>query len=216
MVGYYFVAALSGLAVALAEIVSRYKDEPVKAIKGGWGIAYLVFNALLPIAGFYILVAMGTVSATTSSIDSLRYAVFVGFGAMVIIRAKLFNLKLEGGEKLGIGPDFVIDTFLSLMDRQVDRRRAYERAAVVKEAMKGIDFQKAKMPVIALMTRSMQNITESEMKELGRRVKETELAPELSNQEKAYALGFMVLDLAGEGFFKKVFDEKERQRYKVP
>lgn len=81
--------------------------------------------------------------------------------------------------------------------------------------MEGIDFDKARMPIIILMTRSMQGITESEMKELGRKVKETEQAVELSNQEKSYALGFMVLDLAGEDFFRKVFDKKERLKYKV-
>lgn len=215
MVGYYFVAALCGVAVACAEVVSRYKDDPVKAICCRWGAGYLFFNGLLPVAGFAILVAAGTASATTSDIDNLKYALYVGFGAMVIIRSKLFNLKLEGGDKLSIGPDFVIDTFLSAMDRQIDRQRAYERARIVKEVMEGIDFGKVRMPIVTLMTRSMQGITESEMKELGIKVKETEQAQELSNQEKSYALGFMVLDLAGEDFFRKVFDKRERLKYKV-
>ena len=79
-----------------------------------------------------------------------------------------------------------------------------------------IDFNKARMPLIMLVTRSMQSITDSEMKELGRKLKDLEQAQELSNQEKSYALGFMLLDLAGEDFFVKVFDSKERQKYKAP
>ena len=35
----------------------------------------------------------------------------------------------------------------------------------------------------------------------------------MSDEDRAYALGFMVLDLAGDGFFKKVFSGDARTRY---
>lgn len=215
MIGYYIIAALCGVAVAGAEILSRYKDEPFKAIQRRWSLYYLILNALLSAAAFAIFVAAGTVKTTTSDFDTLKFALFAGFGAVVVMRAKLFNLKLEGGEKLGIGPDFVIDSFLSAIDRQTDRQRAYERANIVKQAMGGIDFTKALMPITVLLTRSMQNITPAEMTEFGQKVKELESEAKMSNQEKSYGLGFEVLDLGGEDFFIKVFDDKERQKYKV-
>lgn len=171
----------------------------------------------MSLGAFWALIAAGTVTDNTKAIESFKFALYAGFGSVLIMRIKLFNhLKTEGGEKLGIGPDFVIDTILNVLDRYIDRQRAYERARIVKEAIYGIDFNKARMPLIMLVTRSMQGITDSEMKELGRKLKELEDAKELSNQEKSYALGFMLLDLAGEDFFIKVFDSKERQKYKVP
>ena len=216
MVIYYIIAAICGVSVALAELRSRYKDEPIKAIWCRWGIFYLLFNGVLPLGAFWALIAAGTVTDNTSAIESFKFALYAGFGSVLVMRTKLFNLKTEGGEKLGIGPDFVIDTILNVLDRYIDRQRAYERARIVKEAMYEIDFNKARMPLIMLVTRSMQSITDSEMKELGRKLKDLEQAQELSNQEKSYALGFMLLDLAGEAFFIKVFDSKERQKYKAP
>jgi hypothetical protein len=214
MIEYYIIAAICGIAVSTAEIVTRYKGEPLKALRCRWSLLYLLFNGLLPVAGFAILSSAGVVSDEASSIDKLKYALYVGFGAMVVIRAKLFNIKMESGEK-GLGPDFVMDAFLSALDRQIDRYRAYDRAKIVREVMGDIDFMKVKTPLITLMTLSMQNITDSEMKELGRKVKETEQAQELSNQEKSYTLGFMILDLAGEDFFNTVFNENERKKYKI-
>lgn len=215
MVIYYLIASFSGLAVASAEIISRYKGSPLDAVFSRWGGAYLLFNGALSAFVFYILMAMETVSTTSSSIDSLKYALGAGFGAMVIIRAKLFDFKIPGGAVVSIGPDAVIDIWLGLMDRQIDRKQAYKRAEVVMECMEDIDFKQARMPMITLLSRSMQNVSEHEMRELGRRVKELENAEELENQEKSYALGFMVLDIAGSGFFDNVFDEGERKKYKV-
>ena len=44
MAGFYVVAGVCGLAVAVAEILSRYRDEPFKALVCWAGLGYLAFN----------------------------------------------------------------------------------------------------------------------------------------------------------------------------
>jgi len=211
MVQYYVIAAFCGFAVGTAEIASRYKDEPKKVIRCTWSAAYYIFNALLSVAAFAVLVASGTVSNDSGNMDKLSYALLAGFGAMVLLRSKLFNVKTEAGEKVSIGPEYVVDTFLAVIDREIDRLRAYHRADLVKTVMKDIDFTKAAIPLSTLMTNSMQNVSEAELKEFGRRIKEARDSNELSNQDKAYALGFHILDIAGEEFLNRVFDKELRR-----
>lgn len=213
MVGYYFISAACGLLVACAEIISRYRDEPLKAICCWWGFSYVVINALLSVAAYAILAVTDTVSSSMAVPDLIRYAVLAGFGAAVVMRAKIFNLRLSGGERVSFGPDFVIDTFLNMLDRQIDRGRAYRRAHIVMSKMNNVSFEEVKMPLVTLLTSSMQNLSASEKEHLGEELRKLNEAAELSNQEKSYALGFIVMDLAGEDFFKKVFTDEVRRKY---
>jgi hypothetical protein len=216
MVGYYFISAACGSLVACAEVVSRYRDEPLKAICCWWGLSYIVLNALLSVAAYAILSITGTVSSTMATADLVRNAILAGFGAAVVMRAKIFNLRLSGGERVSFGPDFVIDTFLNMLDRQIDRRRAYRRSQIVMSKMEDISFEDVKMPMVTLLTSSMQNLTASEELHLGEELRKLTDTAEFSNQDKSYALGFLVMDLAGEDFFKKVFTDEVRKKYLVP
>jgi len=215
MAGYFVIAAVCGLVVASAEIMARYRDEPLKAAFCWWGISYLLFNLGLSAVAFWVLIISGTVAKDNSVADNVKYAVLAGFGAVVIMRAKIFNIKTLDGEQVGVGPDFVITTYLGMMDRQIDRHRAMERSQIVKKMMLGIDFQAVRMSVITLLMKSMQHLSKAEIEDLGVRVKEIENAEELTNQDKANALGFIILDYGGQDFFQQVFTEQERAKYMI-
>ena len=86
---------------------------------------------------------------------------------------------------------------------------------IIMKSMADVDYEMVRMPIIILLTRSMQGITESEMKDLGQKLAEIESTEELSNQDRAYALGFLALNLAGDDFFKEVFNLNERQKYLI-
>ena len=212
---YFIIAALCGLIVGSAEIFSRYKDEPFKAVFCGWGISYLLLNSLLSALAFWLIVLSNTVTNDMAVIHKLQYSVLAGFGAVLVMRTKLFSVKSEAGEPISIGPDFVISTYLNMMDRQIDRRRAIDRSRLIKKKMENIDFGAAEMAVVTLLMNSMQNLSSSEKEKLGVRIKEIEEASELSNQDKANMLGFVILDYGGEEFFKEVFTEQERAKYVI-
>ena len=66
-------------------------------------------------------------------LELLQWAAACGFGSSVILRAKLINLKLSDGKELALGPEIVIQTFLSVLDRELDRERAGKRWDKVRE-----------------------------------------------------------------------------------
>ena len=155
------------------------------------------------------------VSSGEPAWDTLKYALAAGFGAAVIMRAKISSIKLKSGEQVSVGPDFVIDTLLTVLDRQIDRKRACKRASIVIETMSDIDYEKAKWPIVTLLKSSMQGISDSEEKDIARNIAELDGTEVLSNQDKAYALGFLVLNIAGDNFYKEVFNKTARQKYLI-
>ncbi|MDZ4246359.1 MAG: hypothetical protein U1D67_04475, partial [Dehalococcoidia bacterium] len=202
------------LLLATAEILSRYKDEPWQAVCSRWGIIYMLSNGLLSASAFGVMLLANVVNSASSDFDSFKFATYAGLGAMVFIRTKLFNLKSGTGEKISVGPDFMVDTWLNFMDRQIDRQRALERCNVVRDTMDGVDFDKVKIYIPTMLMKSMQSLSEREEEKLGSKISELESQKKLSNQEKSYTLGFMVLDLAGEKLLKNILG-KDRSKYLI-
>ena len=58
-----------------------------------------------------------------------------GFGGAALIRARLATIRLPSGQEFGFGPVIVIETLLSVVDRQLDRQLATERYHTVHELM---------------------------------------------------------------------------------
>ena len=63
-----------------------------------------------------------------------------GFGGAALIRARLATIRLPSGQEFGFGPVIVIETLLSVVDRQLDRQLATERYHTVHELMVGKEF----------------------------------------------------------------------------
>lgn len=208
----YLIAFIIGLIVASAEIISRYRDEPVKALGNWYGILYLFINGIFSIAALFLLFLTGQIAEDPS--QRLLGALGAGFGAMIILRTKFFTFKSAGGEEISIGPGNVIDSLLNFIDKQIDRKRAINRTELVREVMEGIDFDKAKFYVSTLILGSMQNLSDEDKEDLGIKIKGIEERP-VSPQEKSYALGYLILDFMGENFLKKVFKGKLKERFQT-
>lgn len=211
---FYVVAFILGLFVAATEIISRYRDEPLKAIDNRYGFSYLLLNGILSSVALLVLFLTGRIPPT-DPLQKLLGALAAGFGAMVILRIKFFTIKSEGGEEISIGPGSVLDALVNYIDRQIDRSRAIERTELIKEVMEGIDFDKVKFYASTLILGSMQNLSAKDEEELGTGIKNIKESP-VSPQEKSYALGFLMLDFMGENFLKEVFSEQAiRNRFKT-
>ena len=118
MIQYYIIAVLCGIFVAAAEILSKHRKEPFKALRCNWGITYILFNGLIPVAGLAIATAAGIVSISSTSFDNLLNSLYVGFGSLAIIHAKIFNFTIDGNEK-PIGPEFFVEIFRTTVDREI-------------------------------------------------------------------------------------------------
>ena len=213
MIEYVLLAAVFGVLMSGAEVFARYKDEPLKAVRSSWGAGYLVFNSLLSALAFWIVILVGAVAQGSPQPDKLKWAVVAGFGAGVVMRTKLFSVRSNDGGDISFGPDFVISTALHVMDRQIDRRRAIERYETVTSIMHGIDFGLARSAVLISLNESMQNLLSFEKEEVALKIKGLEGAANVSDQEKANALGYLMVKYGGEAFFRRVFAGVERSKY---
>lgn len=194
-------------ATAFVELLSRYRDEPFRAVFGSpFSLAHVAVNA----AGG--LLAYGVLTGATPHADDgvrLRSAFTAGLGAAVVLRARAFSARVDGAD-IAVGPGFVVDQLLTILDRQIDRRRALERTRLVRRRLDGVDFAWAAQHAETIVGESLQNLRKEEwsrfLEELGR-IQARSAPP----QEKAYALGFLILDFAGEAMLHALFEKPDQR-----
>jgi len=198
----WVLAFAVGMGTSLVELLSRYRDEPLKVIATSqFAWVYLLLNGLMAIGAHAILLDREFVVVETET-SRAGLAVLSGLSAALILRARVFTAQL-GDEQISIGPGFVVDQLLSIVDAQIDRRRALQRVSIVVELLHGKDFEGSQIHASTMITGSRQNLSLQEQKDLGNQIREI-VDRKIPDQEKAYALGFILLDFMGEGFLKAV------------
>jgi hypothetical protein len=209
---FYLVAASIGALVGTVEVFQRYRAEPLEAIKTGWAVAYLFLNAFLGALAFYVAVIYGDLNKDSTTDSLLQWSTVSGFGAAAVLRAKLLNIRLSDGKEVALGPEIVVQTFLNVIDRELDRSRAKSRFRAVRKLMGGLDFEKSKNRLPSQIFQAMQRVTEEESKMLMKRVAEVTEIKTLEDQDKSYLLGFYLLDLVGERFLEDILKEGSEYR----
>jgi hypothetical protein len=204
---YYLAAGFIGGLVGAVEIFQRYKAEPFKAIFNKWGTSYILFNSLAAVVAYYVVVLAKGMGPDTASLAKLQWSTLSGFGAAAILHSKLLSIRIPDGKEVALGPEIVVQTFLSVIDRQLDRTRAKDRYTAVRRLMENIDFEKAKIRLPLQIFQAMQGVTEEESNTLVARIAEIDEMEGLSSQDKSYILGFYLLDLVGERFLSEILPE---------
>ncbi len=198
----WVLAFAVGLGTSLVELLSRYRDEPLKVIATSqFAWVYLLLNGLLAL-GAHALLLDSSFAETETEVRRAGLAVASGLGAAVILRSRVFTARL-GDEQVSIGPGYVVDQLLSIIDAQIDRRRALQRVQIVVDVMKDKDFDGARIHSSTMITGSRQNLSLQEQKDLANQIREV-VDRKIPDQEKSYALGFILLDFMGEEFLKAV------------
>jgi hypothetical protein len=205
---YFGAAVLSGL-VGFAELVSRYRDEPWRIAKLPPGLVFIGLNAFM---GCLALFLMQTFPEALHPPSNPVAAVMVaGFGAMVVIRTKLVTIHQPGGTDVAVGPAFIVDTMLAAINRNVDRRRAFERTTRV--SMKAAELGKypywaANDFLIASMG-AFQNMDPEIAKSLRSQLQELVTHPELvkvPDQLRLAMAGYSILTEFGDRAFDGAFE----------
>lgn len=205
---YASLAVVLAAFAAFVELIARYRDEPFKTLAAtpfGW--VYLGVNAIMGAIAYAIL--LQTVE-TASVLEHLEIALGAGIGAAAILRTRIITARVNSKD-VAIGPGYVLEQLLAVLDRQIDRERAVARTHLVKAKMKDIDFAKAGPYAKIMITGSMQNLSPQESKEFEAGL---DLIGQVDaeDQEKAYALGFLILDYAGEDLFDAMLRDDSRSR----
>jgi hypothetical protein len=196
------LAFFIGMGTSLIELFSRYRDEPLKVIATSqFAWVYLLLNGLMAIGAHAVLLDSGfTTIETPTSRASL--AVGSGISAALILRSRVFEARL-GDEQVSIGPGYIVDQLLGIIDAQIDRRRALQRVSIVVSVMDGKDFDGSRIHASTMITGSRQNLSLQEQKDLANQIREV-VDRKIPDQEKSYALGFILLDFMGEEFLQAV------------
>src|SRR6185295_14054321 len=119
----FVLAFVCGCSVGVAEIVSRYRDEPLQAFLSPFGLIYALLNGSMSLAALLLVFKYPNVFPTVAK-DGLAAALAAGFGAAVVMRSKIAVIKGSDDKDISIGPDFVIRILLRAVDTNVDRFRA--------------------------------------------------------------------------------------------
>src|SRR6185436_19453844 len=199
---------LFGALVGLAEIASRYRDEPLKAVKSPYGLVYVFLNGYISLLAFLLIMKFPAMFGALSG-NMFLAALVAGFGAMVVMRARIAVIKTPDGREESIGPDYVLKIILRTIDLNIDRWRAARRQQILGENLDKLnalgDFQSAWKYLLASLL-AFQNLDDAQKKTLSDTYNDYQAQANLADSIKQLALGFIFLTLVGESHFSTVLE----------
>lgn len=192
----YAAVALFGAAVGVGELVSRYKDDPSKALLSLSGGLYIVINAVASIGALGLILTYGWKFGASGDAVTPTRLLIAGFAAMAFFRSSLFTVRI-GNSDVGVGPSTFLSLILAATDRGVDRKRAEERAAIVKRLMSDVSYDKAQEGLPAIASALMQNLDPADSAALGIQLEKIRQDPDLTDHAKSLALGLALATTVG-------------------
>lgn len=202
-----------GALVGSAELISRYRDNPGAALSSRPGLLFIALNGIASILALYLMrhFKLAGVDPSKPDQDLVLQALLAGTGAMVVIRSKLFTIRQPGGNDVSFGPAFAVDTFLSSINREVDRRRVPDRNRRVAQrahALRHCSFKEA-APFLTSALAAFQDMDEDDAKRLRDEfisLASDEAYAAYTDEVKFYLVGFDILTVFGEKAFDSLFD----------
>lgn len=212
MTAAIIVTIILSLLLGLAELFSKFQDEPFLVVRSKTAWAYVLLNVLISLAAFYMIIH-SKLLGTAQTMDMMEASFMAGLGSAVLMRSKFLKINVRGKEA-AIGPEMIINVFLETLERQIDRERALTRKTLVEQCMKDIDFERSWEYVITTIQGARQTASPEIIRELVDNVEKIRQFP-TDPVDKSYALGYLVLDAMGETFLKQLFDRHNRERLAV-
>ncbi len=71
----------------------------------------------------------------------MNAVLLAGVGSMLIMRSRLFNMKV-GDETMAFGPEQLVKIYFQFMERAIDRVRARDRIKFVRDTLTNVDFNR--------------------------------------------------------------------------
>jgi hypothetical protein len=203
--GYVVFTGALGALVGASELVSRYRDEPVLALRSTAAFMYMALNATAAASAYGLLTTYADFIIPDLAQDQLLTSIVAGFGAMAILRSKFFTLRTETGEDISVGPDAAISAFLNAADRGVDRARATQRLRLAFNRSSEIPPQMGATDFFQISLAAFQNVSDEDKARVTAtidKVAQSAYPPELQLQAICYA----IMGVTGERNFNTMMD----------
>lgn len=190
---------LIGMLVAVGELTSRYKDDPIKAIYSIPAGIYVAVNGLASLGALALAHVFNWSFGAADGQVRITQVLLAGFGAIALFRTSLFNLTVEN-QVVGAGPSVLLNVILTAVDRAVDRGRALDRSQQVTEIMNDVSFDKSADSVKLFCFELMQNALPAEKDVITAMISNLRdpLNKGVPDQVKSYIFGLSLLGLVGE------------------
>ena len=210
MFAAFLITGILSLLIAVAELFSKFKDEPFKIVGKGSAVSYVLFNVLIAVAFLYLLM-QADLFGTGEKVGWIKASLTAGLGSVVLMRSKFLKININGKEA-AIGPEVIINVFLETLEVKIDRERGKVRRDLVEQHMAGIHFEKAAGYVVTTIQGARQTATPEQIKSMLDEIDKI-FRVQTDPADKSYALGYMILDMMGEDFLKTMFHGKNRERF---
>ena len=135
----YLLAIGASLALAVAEVVSAFEPDPVRALRTGGSILLLLLNVAMAV----LLLAL--VRSFGGGGDSPWAALAIGLGVPTLVRTRFTVMKPLPGtvasEGVEIRLDEIYERLQSFCRRRIDVALAGQRVRMVEQAMDGLELE---------------------------------------------------------------------------
>jgi hypothetical protein len=204
----YVIAALLAYFVSLAELLTRYKDDPWVATTSLPSLIYTIINALLAVAAVWLLLnyfphAFSDVpnsdnaGASKEPYDPIKVALVCGFGSLAVLRAGVLKVRIHHSD-ISVGPAILIDQVLKIVDRLIDRKLADKRSTIAAELAKNVSFPTQGTELILLCLALLQNHNAEEKAKLETLYENLSAKSGISDPTKTTILICALLESLGE------------------
>ena len=194
-----------GMVTAFAEIIEKFRDEPIKAFRTIEAVAYHTLNGC--ISAFALLVLRLNDVPFETHLQAMNAVVLAGVGSMLLMRSRLFNVKV-GNEDIAFGPEQIIKIYFRFMERAIDRVRAQSRIAFVRSLLSNLDFERIHDYTLTMLD-SAQALSGEKRTRIEQTMERILADEKIDTQLKSYRLGFLLLTEMGEDFLLELFQHKK-------
>jgi hypothetical protein len=212
----YLVVAILGALVGSAELVSRYRDAPARAVLNLPATIYIALNVCASLAALFLIHVYDWRFGLSSTGAALHWAQIgvAGTGAMALFRSSLFTVH-AGDRDIGVGPSSFLQIFRDASDRAVDRLRAKARGDQVSKLMAGIDFSKAFAGLPPYCLALMQNVSAEDQVALTKSLSSLAGTAEIDADIKVRILGLQLMNLVGFNVLSAAVDSLREEMKKA-
>lgn len=195
MIGYV-ASFFLGASVALAELISRYRDRPTIIGRAFGTLFYTGLHGAASAGAFWLVHVFGLTFGAEGVAQEPTRVLVSGFAAMALLRTNFLVTRL-GDSNVEIGPSAVLFTLLSAADKSVDRQRAAERSTEVADLMSRISFEKAHISLPTMCLALLQNVGPNEQAILAKSVEKLCASDKMTDRQKSLTLGLSLINLGG-------------------
>lgn len=192
----FIIAACLGSLFGIGELLSRYRDRPIRLFTRGAAWLYVGVNAAAATAALLLIERFSWDFGQSGEALRTTQVLVAGFGSAVLFRSSLFIFKV-GTEDVAVGPSYVLTSMLGAADRSVDRDQAEQRLKAVTGSLKGIDFAKDADALVTACLAAAANVGSDESARLNTAVRELKNTTDIPMIAKPMILGMMIINTVG-------------------